>query len=128
MEIENKELIEFRDSIERKLLDLGFKPKNEDWSLRYKGFVIGDELQRIKNEEYDFYTITGHELFLDEVNRCNGTKANISYYITIMEWHNSNGHGLERVKVSYKDSKKKQARLIDGIINHYIEMFGKKDN
>lgn len=128
MENENKELYEFRDSIEQKLLNIGFKSNREDWLLHSKGFTLGDELQRFKNEKYDYYTISGHELMVDETNRCNGTKANISFYISIMEWNHSNGHALERIKVSYKDSKKKQERLIDGIINHYIEMFGKKES
>ena len=128
MENENKELIEFRQSIEKKLHDLGFKASRDNWNTHSNSYTLGDELQRIKNEKYDFYTITGHNLYVDEVQRSNGTKANISYYISIMEWHNSNGHGLEKIKVSYKDSKKKQERLINGIINHYIEMFGKKEN
>lgn len=128
MENENKELLEFRNYIEKKLLDLGFKAGRENWNLHYNNFTLGDELQRVKNEKYGFYHINGHDLHVDEVNRCNGTKANISYSFDIMEWKESSGHSLERVKVSYKDSKKKQERLINGIISHYIEMFGKKED
>ena len=125
---ENKELYELREYIENKLLGLGFKPERNDWSLNSKSYHLKDELQRIKEEKYDYYYISGNNLYVTEVYRSNGTKANISYRIEIMEWNHSSGHALEVVKISYKDSKKKQERLLNEIINHYIEMVNSKEN
>lgn len=66
--------------------------------------------------------ISGHLMTIDEVYRSNATSENISIRIRINEYRHSMGHTLESVKFSYKDSKKKQDRLIKEIVDRYKQI------
>lgn len=119
------EIREFMESVANRILAAGLKKSCDD----NNSFVLHDNDTWISPKPgYNFTTFNGCDLGLSEVWRRNATAANVSVRLSITEWDQSNGHTLESVKISYKDSKKKQDRLINEIVNHYIELVEKRGN
>ena len=115
------EIRKFMASVKEKILAAGLKKNNE--CLFQNSFVLHDKDTWITNVPgYDFTCYNGCDLELDEVWRRNATAANVSVRISITQWDHSNGHTLKSVKISCKDSKNKQDRLINEIVNYYIEL------
>lgn len=121
------EIREFMESVAERLVAAGLK-KTRDVGCQ-KSFVLHDtDTWRTPEPGYDFTWYNGCDLGLEQVWRRNATAANVSVRISINQWDHSNGHTLESVKFSYKDSKKKQDRLIKEIADHYIELVEKRGN
>ena len=88
-------------------------------TLNYENY--GKHYNPFKKEWVEDIKIKDITLDVSETNRSNGTKANVSYYITIRKYEKNVSTPLGSVKVSYKDSSKKQLKLINEIVDQYLE-------
>ncbi len=112
----SKELEALKEKVKNKLIEAGFTCDDKYGSQNYH---IGNEWQRIYDEKWDYYRHDGFQLYVEEVHRSNAATENTSLRIWACEVHNSSCHGFYSVKFSYKDSVKKQDRLIEEIITAY---------
>ncbi len=117
-----EELKTVKDNIIEKLTAAGIKDvtppwcKDCNWVFKYEG------LAKRTKDKYGFEGITGFDIRVDQVYRSNGTNQNTSMRVEIIEWNQSTGHGVHKVKISIRDSVKKQNRLIQEIIDAYNEI------
>ena len=116
----NEQMEVFKEYVETQLLNEGFKTAKENWNLGYKDFTLGDEAYT-KLEKNGFKSFNGNTLHVNEVRRHNGTSENISIKFEMMEWNQNSGHCIFKEKISYKDSKKKQDRIIKEVVEKYKE-------
>lgn len=122
------EMIEFRDWIVKTLKDAGFKDENRwEWDRGYRSFVVGDELRHDPVPGYSFTHLNGVDLTVREVNRSNGTANNVSYRISITRWKDSSGSGIAMWKMSFRDSARKKARVMDEAISEYMRIVSENE-
>lgn len=117
------EMIEFGDWIVKTLLDAGFMDENAwGWDRGYRSFVIGDELRRDPVPGYSFKHLNGIDLTVREVPRNNGAAANVSYKISITRWKDSSGSRVAAWKMSFRDTPRKKAKVMDEVISEYMRI------
>lgn len=112
----SKELDALKEKVKNKLIEAGFTCNDKYGNQNY---FIRNEWKKIYDEKLDYYRHEGFHLSVDEVHRSNATSENTSLRIGVYEVHNSSAHEFYRVKFSWKDSIKKQDRLIEEIITAY---------
>lgn len=81
----------------------------------------GKRYNPYKEEWIEDIKLNDITLEVSETNRSNGTKANVSCYIAVKKHERNVATPLGSVKVSFKDSSKKQLRLINEIVDQYLE-------
>lgn len=84
--------------------------------------TYGEERLDFKNKPYKPIYVNGLELGIRETYHSNGAAENTSYYIEITKWVNNCGFNLGRIKISSRDSLKKQVRLINEMVDKYLEL------
>lgn len=73
-------------------------------------------------KEVDYLKLSGDNIVISEVHRSNGTEANTSIYVCVMNWKDNSSSILYKEKISFKSGNASIKRQLNKVLDFYKNM------
>ena len=120
-----KTINEMRETVQQFLIANGFDQDNyfhdfDTYHFPNKADIVTEKyFNEFANKEIERSRYEGRCVMVQELYRSNGSEANQSIQIDIVDWHGSSGHRIFREKIYSRHGEKKTNSVLASLLETY---------